>query len=152
MQYLLTTLLAVLAYEICSAPLHIMRNVNAEEYRKKEGKQMNDDEPSMIYLAVKHGWTIVENVTSKMRYVINYDKLNDDIDPVSEKISEETTYNIQRGDTYLYRDLSYDEMVTALNNLVNDPALADDKNKTKPIKAQKRKNAVDELLTHFERP
>lgn len=119
MSYLLTALFAVLTYEICSAPLHIMRKVNAEGHRKKEGKQMNDDEPSMIYLAVKHGWTIVKNVTNKMRYMINYDKLNDDIDPVGEKISEETTYDIKRGDTYLYRDLSYDEMETRVRELLN---------------------------------
>lgn len=42
-------------------------------------------------------------------------------------------------------------MVTALNNLVNDPVLADDKNETKQDKTKKRKNIVDELLTHFER-
>ena len=79
---------------------------------------MNDDGPSIIYLAVKQGWTIVENVTSKTRYVIKYDKFNDDIDPVGEKISEDTTYDIKRGDTYLYRDLSYDEMETRVRELL----------------------------------
>lgn len=38
MQYSITALLTVLTYEICSAPLHIMRKVNAEEHRKKENK------------------------------------------------------------------------------------------------------------------
>lgn len=79
---------------------------------------MNDDGPSMIFLAVKQGLTIVENVISKTRYVINYDKFNDDIDPVGEKLSEDTTYDIKRGDTYLYRDLSYDEMETRLHALL----------------------------------
>lgn len=31
-------LLAILTYEIISAPLHIMQNVNAKEYRKKDDK------------------------------------------------------------------------------------------------------------------
>lgn len=31
-------LLAVLTYEIISAPLHIMQNVNAEEHRKRNNK------------------------------------------------------------------------------------------------------------------
>lgn len=79
---------------------------------------MNDDEPSMIFLAVKQGLTIVKNVISKTRYVINYDKFNDDIDPVGEKLSEDTTYDIKRGDTYLYRDLSYDEMETRVRELL----------------------------------
>ena len=38
MQYLLAALLAVLTYEIISAPLHIMQNVNAEEHRKRNNK------------------------------------------------------------------------------------------------------------------
>lgn len=79
---------------------------------------MNDDGPSMLFLAVKYGWTIIENVTSKMRYTINYDKVNDDIDPVGEKINEETTYDIKHGDTYLYRNLSYDEMEIRLHALL----------------------------------
>lgn len=80
---------------------------------------MNDDEPSMLFLAVKYGWTIIKNVTSKMRYTINYDKVNDDIDPVGEKLREDITYDIKRGDTYLYRDLSYDEMETRVRDLLN---------------------------------
>lgn len=79
---------------------------------------MNDDGPSILFLAVKQGLTVVENVTSKTRYVINYDKFNDDIDPVGEKLSEDTTYDIKRGDTYLYRALSYDEMETRLHELL----------------------------------
>lgn len=31
-------LLAVLTYEVISAPLHIMQNVNAKEHRKKDNK------------------------------------------------------------------------------------------------------------------
>lgn len=79
---------------------------------------MNDDGPSMLFLAVKQGLTVIENVISKTRYVITYDKVNDDIDPVGEKISENTTYDIKRGDTYLYRDLSYDEMETRVRELL----------------------------------
>lgn len=79
---------------------------------------MNDDGPSMLFLAVKQGLTVVKNVTSKTRYVITYDKFTDDIDPVGEKLSEDTTYDIKRGDTYLYRDLSYDEMETYLHELL----------------------------------
>ena len=81
---------------------------------------MNDDGPSMLFLAVKYGWIIIKNVTSKTRYVITYDKVNDDIDPVGEKINEETTYAIKHGDTYLYRDLSYDEMEIRLHELLNE--------------------------------
>ena len=80
---------------------------------------MNDDGPSMLFLAVKQGLTVIKNVTSKMRYTINYDKSNDDIDSVGEKINEETTYDIKHGDTYLYRDLSYDEMETRVRDLLN---------------------------------
>lgn len=79
---------------------------------------MNADGPSIIFLAVKQGLTVVENVTSKTRYVIKYDKFNDDIDPVGEKLSEDTTYDIKRGDTYLYRALSYDEMEIRLHELL----------------------------------
>lgn len=79
---------------------------------------MNDDGPSMLFLAVKQGLTVIKNVISKTRYVITYDKVNDDIDPVGEKISENTTYDIKRGDTYLYRDLSYDEMETRVRELL----------------------------------
>lgn len=81
---------------------------------------MNDDEPSILFLAVKQGLTVVKNVTSKTRYVITYDKVNDDIDPVGEKLSEDTTYDIKRGDTYLYRDLTYDEMEMRLHELLNE--------------------------------
>lgn len=81
---------------------------------------MNDDGPSILFLAVKQGLTVVKNVTSKTQYVITYDKFNDDIDPVGEKLSEDTTYDIKRGDTYLYRDLTYDEMETSLHALLNE--------------------------------
>ena len=80
---------------------------------------MNDDGPSMLFLAVKQGLTVIKNVTSKMRYTINYDKSNDDIDSVGEKINEETTYDIKHVDTYLYRDLSYAEMETRVRDLLN---------------------------------
>lgn len=79
---------------------------------------MNDDGPSMLFLAVKQGLTVIKNVTSKTRYMINYDKVNDDIDPVGEKLSEDTTYDIKRGDTYLYHDLTYDEMEMRLHVLL----------------------------------
>lgn len=79
---------------------------------------MNDDGPSMLFLAVKQGLTVIKNVISKTRYVITYDKVNDDIDPVGEKLREDTTYDIKRGDTYLYRDLSYDEMETRVRELL----------------------------------
>lgn len=81
---------------------------------------MNDDGPSMLFLAVKQGLTIVKNVTSKTRYVITYDKVTDDIDPVGEKLSADTTYDIKSGDTYLYRDLTYDEMEMRLRELLNE--------------------------------
>ena len=80
---------------------------------------MNDDGPSMLFLAVKQGLTVIKNVTSKMRYTINYDKSNDDIDSAGEKINEETTYDIKHRDTYLYRALSYDEMETRVRDLLN---------------------------------
>lgn len=38
MRYIIMALLAVLTYEMISAPLHIMQNVNADEHRKKENK------------------------------------------------------------------------------------------------------------------
>ena len=100
----------------------------------------------IIVLANKKGWQVVEKVVSTKHYVYN----NGNTNPLGKVIKEKTTYDIKRGKTYWYRDVPYDEMVTALNNLVNDPALADDK-KTKQDKTKKRKNAVDELLTHFER-
>ena len=80
---------------------------------------MNDDGPSMLFLAVKYGLTVIKNVISKTRYTINYDKSNDDIDSVGEKLREDTTYDIKRGDTYLYRDLSYDKMETRVRDLLN---------------------------------
>ena len=52
--------------------------------------------------------------------MITYDKVNDDIDPVGEKLREDTTYDIKRGDTYLYRALSYDEMEIRLHELLNE--------------------------------
>lgn len=100
----------------------------------------------IIVLANKKGWQVVEKVVSTKHYLYN----NGNTNPLGKVIKEKTTYDIKRGKTYWYRDVPYDEMVTALNNLVNDPALADDK-KTKQDKTKKRKNAVDELLTHFER-
>lgn len=99
----------------------------------------------IVVLANKKGWQVVEKVVSTKHYV--YD--NGNTNPLGKVIKENTTYDIKRGDTYWYRDVSYEEMVTALNNLVNDSALADDTNKQD--KTKKRKNAVDELLTHFER-
>ena len=81
---------------------------------------MNDDGPSILFLAVKQGLTVIKNVISKTRYVITYDKVNDDIDPVGEKLREDTTYDIKRGDTYLYRALSYDEMEIRLHELLNE--------------------------------
>ena len=101
----------------------------------------------IVVLANKKGWQVVEKVVSTKHYV--YDA--GDTNPIGKVVKENTTYDIKRGKTYWYRDVSYTEMVTALNNLVNDTALADDKNKTKQDKTKKRKNAVDELLTHFER-
>lgn len=80
---------------------------------------MNDDGPSMLFLAVKQGLTVVKNVTSKTRYVITYNKVTDDIDPVGKKLSEDTTYDIKRGDTYMYRNLTYDEMEMRLHELLN---------------------------------
>lgn len=80
---------------------------------------MNDDGPSMLFLAVKQGLTVVKNVTSKTQYVITYNKVTDDIDPVGEKLSEDTTYDIKRGDTYMYRNLTYDEMEMRLHELLN---------------------------------
>lgn len=80
---------------------------------------MNDDGPSMLFLAVKQGLTVVKNVTSKTQYVITYDKVTDDIDPVGEKLREDTTYDIKRGDTYLYHNLTYDEMEMRLRELLN---------------------------------
>lgn len=74
----------------------------------------------MLFLAVKQGLTVIKNVISKTRYVITYDKVNDDIDPVGEKLREDTTYDIKRGDTYLYRALSYDEMEIRLHELLNE--------------------------------
>ena len=101
----------------------------------------------IIVLANKKGWQVVEKVVSTKHYVY----AAGDTNPIGKVIKENTTYDIKRGNTYWYRDVPYEEMVTALNNLVNDQALADDKNKTKQDKTKKRKNAVDELLTHFER-
>lgn len=99
----------------------------------------------IVVSANKKGWQVVEKVVSTKHYV--YD--NGNTNPLGKVIKENTTYDIKRGKTYWYRDVSYDEMVTALNNLVDDQALADDTNKQD--KTKKRKNAVDELLTHFER-
>lgn len=99
----------------------------------------------IIVLANKKGWQVVEKVVSTKHYVYAAGNTN----PIGKVIKAKTTYDIKRGKTYWYRDVSYDEMVTALNNLVNDSALADDKNKQD--KTKKRKNTVDELLTHFER-
>ena len=101
----------------------------------------------IVVLANKKGWQVVEKVVSTKHYV--YDA--GDTNPIGKVVKENTTYDIKRGKTYWYRDVSYTEMVTALNNLVNDTALADNENKTKQDKTKKRKNAVDELLTHFER-
>lgn len=101
----------------------------------------------IIVLANKKGWQVVEKVVSTKHYVY----AAGDTNPIGKVIKSKTTYDIKRGDTYWYRDVPYEEMVTALNDLVNDPALADDKNKTKQDKTKKRKNTVDELLTHFER-
>lgn len=36
MRYILMALLTVLTYEIISAPLHILQNVNAEDHRKRD--------------------------------------------------------------------------------------------------------------------
>ena len=102
----------------------------------------------IIVLANKKGWQVVEKVVSTKHYV--YDA--GDTNPIGKVVKEKTTYDIKRGKTYWYRDVPYDEMVTALNNLVDDQALADDESRTKPDKkTRKRKNKVDELLTHFER-
>lgn len=102
----------------------------------------------IIVLANKKGWQVVEKVVSTKHYV--YD--NGNTNPLGKVVKAKTTYDIKRGKTYWYRDVSYDEMVTALNNLVDDQALADDESRTKPDKkTRKRKNKVDELLTHFER-
>ena len=102
----------------------------------------------IIVLANKKGWQVVEKVVSTKHYVY----AAGDTNPLGKVIKENTTYDIKRGNTYWYRDVSYDEMVTALNDLVNDQALADDENRTKPDKkTRKRKNKVDELLTLFER-
>lgn len=38
MRYIIMALLTVLTYEIITAPLHIMQNVNAEEHRKRDNK------------------------------------------------------------------------------------------------------------------
>ena len=101
----------------------------------------------IIVLANKKGWQVVEKVVSTKHYVYAAGNTN----TLGKVVKAKTTYDIKRGKTYWYRDVPYDDMVTALNNLVNDHALADDKNKTKQDKTKKRKNAVDELLTHFER-
>lgn len=42
MRYFIMALLAVLTYEIITAPLHIMQNVNAEGHRKKERRKTNE--------------------------------------------------------------------------------------------------------------
>lgn len=110
----------------------------------------------IIVLANKKGWQVVEKVVSTKHYV--YD--NGNTNPLGKVVKAKTTYDIKRGKTYWYRDVPYTEMVAALNNLVDDQALADDKNETKHFKTTKkcklntsrqRKNKVDELLTHFER-
>ena len=93
----------------------------------------------IIVLANKKGWQVVEKVVSTKHYVY----AAGDTNPLGKVIKENTTYDIKRGNTYWYRDVSYDEMVTALNDLVNDQALADDENRTKPDKkTRKRKNKV----------
>lgn len=101
----------------------------------------------IVVLANKKGWQVVEKVVSTKHYVY----AAGDTNPIGKVIKAKTTYDIKRGDTYWYRDVPYNEMVTALNNLVDDPTLADDKNKTNQVKTTKRKNAVDALLMHFER-
>lgn len=106
-------------------------------------KQFGD----IIVLANKKGWQVVEKVVSTKHYVY----ADGDTNPIGKVVKAKTTYDIKRGKTYWYRDVPYDEMVTALNNLVDDQALAEAKNKTKQVKTTKRKNKVDELLMHFER-
>lgn len=101
----------------------------------------------IVVLANKKGWQVVEKVVSTKHYVYADGNTN----PLGKVVRAKTTYDIKRGNTYWYRDVPYEEMVTALNNLVNDQALADDENKAKQDKTKKRKNAVDELLTHFGR-
>lgn len=101
----------------------------------------------IVVLANKKGWQVVEKVVSTKHYVY----AAGDTNPIGKVIKAKTTYDIKRGDTYWYRDVTYTEMVTALNTLVDDPALADDENQTKTVKTTKRKNAIDELLTRFER-
>lgn len=101
----------------------------------------------IIVLANKKGWQVVEKVVSTKHYVYADGNTN----PLGKVVKAKTTYDIKRGNTYWYRDVPYEEMVTALNNLVNDQALADDENETKQDKTKKRKNTVDELLTYFER-
>lgn len=105
-------------------------------------KQFGD----IVVLANKKGWQVVEKVVSTKHYVYADGNTN----PLGKVVNAKTTYDIKRGNTYWYRDVPYEEMVTALNNLVNDQALADDKNETKQDKTKKRKNTVDELLTYFE--
>lgn len=103
----------------------------------------------IVVLANKKGWQVVEKVVSTKHYVYADGNTN----PIGKVVKAKTTYDIKRGKTYWYRDVPYDEMVTALNNLVDDQALADDENQTKTnqVKTPKRKNKVDELLMHFER-
>lgn len=88
----------------------------------------------IVVLANKKGWQVVEKVISTKHYVY----AAGDTNPIGKVIKAKTTYDIKRGDTYWYRDVPYDEMVTALNNLVDDQALADDENRTKPFKTTKK--------------
>ena len=87
-----------------------------------------------VVLANKKGWQVVEKVVSTKHYVYADGNTN----PLGKVVKAKTTYDIKRGKTYWYRDVPYDEMVTALNNLVDDQALADDENRTKPVKTTKK--------------
>lgn len=82
-------------------------------------KQFGD----IVVLANKKGWQVVEKVVSTKHYVYADGNTN----PIGKVVKAKTTYDIKHGDTFWYRDVSYNEMVTALNNLVDDQALADGK-------------------------
>lgn len=93
-------------------------------------KQFGD----IVVLANKKGWQVVEKVVSTKHYVYADGNTN----PLGKVVKAKTTYDIKRGKTYWYRDVPYDEMVTVLNNLVDDQALADDESRTKPFKTTKK--------------